>query len=176
MDYFPDKFVDVSGKELTRDEAIGGYKVVIVVYSAAWWPGCTPFKANLKEIYGKVNEGGAKNLQVVIISGDKDQGGYAKTMDGAPWVGVPLGADTTGIAAKVPCTGYPTPGVINGTTGAVIDPDAFGKVSMDTVNGWIAQCSWASRPSWNCIRDKLVIKINKLDGLVHLAQIWCRMD
>ena len=62
MDYFPDKFVDVGMKELTREEAIGGYKLVMVVYTANWWPGCTPFKANLKEIYGKINAEGAKNL------------------------------------------------------------------------------------------------------------------
>lgn len=62
MDFIPDKLVDSSGKEYTRDEAVGGYKVVIIVYSADWWPGCKPFKANLKEIYGKVNAGGAKNL------------------------------------------------------------------------------------------------------------------
>lgn len=51
-------------------------------------------------------------------------------MDGAPWYAIPLGSTAKhSINGKVPCTGFPTPGVINGTTGAVIDPDCFGKVS-----------------------------------------------
>ena len=41
--------------------------------------------------------------------------------------------------AKVPCTGYPTPGVVNGKTGAVIDPDVFGKVEEGSLDNWLAQ-------------------------------------
>ena len=49
-------------------------------------------------------------------------------MEGMPWVALPFGADKGSISEKVPCTGYPTPGVINAATGAVIDADCFGKV------------------------------------------------
>ena len=61
MDYFPESYVNAAGEAVGKD-AIMGYKLVIVVYSASWWPGCTPFKNNLKEIYGKINAGDAKNL------------------------------------------------------------------------------------------------------------------
>ena len=46
-----------------------------------------------------------------------------------PWVAIPMDADKSKIEAKVPNTGYPTPGIINGITGAVINPDVFGKVN-----------------------------------------------
>ena len=86
-----------------------------------------------------MNADGAKNLQVVIISGDKDADGFGKTTDGMPWVAIPLGGDKGGVEQKVPCTGYPTPGIINGVTGEVFDPDAFGKVSEASMNEWLAK-------------------------------------
>ena len=36
MDYFPDNYVDGSGKAMTKADAIEGYKLVMVVYSASW--------------------------------------------------------------------------------------------------------------------------------------------
>jgi hypothetical protein len=47
----------------------------------------------LKEIYGKLNADGAKNLQVVLISGDQDQDGFNKSAAEMPWVAIPLGGD-----------------------------------------------------------------------------------
>ena len=94
----------------------------------------------MKGFYNEWNAGGAKNLQVVVVSGDRDADGFNASMADMPWVAVPLGSDTAGIAAKVPCTGYPTPGVVNGATGAVIDADVFGKVSADSFKEWSAKC------------------------------------
>ncbi len=63
MDWLGDKFVDAAGKEMTREEAIGGYNLVMILYSASWWGGCTPFKNNLKQFYKSWNkEGTEKNL------------------------------------------------------------------------------------------------------------------
>lgn len=56
----------------------------------------------------------------MIFSGDRDEKGYQSTMGTDPWVFVPyndLAARKNSIGAKVPCTGYPTPGVVNGKTG-----------------------------------------------------------
>ena len=36
MDFLGDKFVDAAGKEITRDDAVGGYALVMVLYSASW--------------------------------------------------------------------------------------------------------------------------------------------
>ena len=57
-------------------------------------------------------------------------------MDGAPWVALDFGADSYALAAMVPCTGYPTPGVIDGD-GNVINPDVFGKVFEGSIDEWL---------------------------------------
>ena len=44
-------------------------------------------------------------LEVVIVSGDRDANGFKKTMDGFPWVAVPFGEKRPAIEAAVPCTG-----------------------------------------------------------------------
>ena len=53
-----------------------------------------------------------------------------------PWVALPFGADKTAIEAKIPCTGYPTPGIINGSNGNVVNPDVFGKVNEGSFAEW----------------------------------------
>ena len=61
-------------------------------------------------------------------------------MDGVPWVALPEGSQERTILSKiVPCTGYPTPGIICGDTGKLIDADVFGKVSVDSIQGWLAK-------------------------------------
>ena len=58
-----------------------------------------------------------------------------------PWVGIPFGekegAGCKALSEAVPCTGFPTPGILNGTTGAVIDPDCFGKVDQANYDNWM---------------------------------------
>ena len=51
-------------------EVIEGYKLVLVVDSASWWGGCTPFKAKVLELYNAANASDPKTMQVVIRSGD----------------------------------------------------------------------------------------------------------
>ncbi len=95
----------------------------------------------MKTFYNAWNANGQKNLQVIVISGDSDANGFNNSMATMPWVALPLkSAEAAILADKVPCTGYPTPGVINGLTGAVIDPDVFGKVVMESLAGWLANC------------------------------------
>ena len=36
MEWIGDKFVDAAGKELTRDEAIGGYDLVMILHMGSW--------------------------------------------------------------------------------------------------------------------------------------------
>ena len=91
----------------------------------------------MKNLYNGWNAS-EKNIQVVIVSGDKDQGGFDATMRDAPWVALPLGVEKAAYEAKIPCTGYPTPGIINAATGAVIEADAFGKVSEEHYQQWLA--------------------------------------
>ena len=72
------------------------------------------------------------------MSGDQNEDGFKSTMNGMPWVAIPFGSDKSKYEAVIPCTGYPTPGVINGATGAVIEADAFGKVNAGSLDQWMA--------------------------------------
>lgn len=129
MEFLGTSFVNAEGAALDAS-CVTGYKLLMVVHTASWWPGCTPFKAALKDSYNEWNANGAKNIQVVVVSGDKNQEGFDASMNGMPWVAIPYGTKVATIDDKVPCTGYPTPGVVNGTTGDVIDADVFGKVDQ----------------------------------------------
>lgn len=60
-DFLGTEFVDKDNKACGADMVVG-HKMIMVVYSASWWPGCIPFKENLKTIYGQLNEGGKKEL------------------------------------------------------------------------------------------------------------------
>ncbi len=86
----------------------------------------------MKKIYDAWNKGGAKNLQVIVISGDKEAEGFKESIDGMPWVALPLKSEASSkLQALVPCKGYPTPGIIDGKTGAVIVADVFEKLYKD---------------------------------------------
>ena len=62
-------------------------------------------------------------------------------MKDMPWVALPLKSEEASIlTALIPCTGYPTPGIINGSTGAVINADVFGKVHNDSLSEWLSHC------------------------------------
>ena len=92
----------------------------------------------MKNLYEEVNAGDAKNLQVVVISGDKDEAGFNASMAGMPWVALPFGnKGSDELKALVPCTGYPTPGILKGD-GTVINADAFGADFADQVRAAIA--------------------------------------
>ena len=125
LEFLGEKFKTADGSDVSAEEAVGGYKLILVLYTASWWPGCTPFKAGLKNAYEELNADGAKAVQVVVVSGDQNDDGWKSSMDGAPWVALPLG-EKADIESKVPCTGYPTPGIVNGETGEVLNADAFG--------------------------------------------------
>lgn len=43
--------------------------------------------------------------RVFLQSGDRDAGGFTRTMDGLPFVAVPLGDKRPAIEDAVPCTG-----------------------------------------------------------------------
>ncbi len=62
MEWIGDKFVDAKGKELTRQEAIGDYEHVMILYTASWCGGCTNFKNNMKNYYASWNKNNAKKL------------------------------------------------------------------------------------------------------------------
>ena len=54
-------------------------------------------------------------------------------MNDVPWVALPFGAHKRKYKAKIPCDGYPTPGVISGRTGNVIRENVFNRVNEDSL-------------------------------------------
>jgi len=66
--------------------------------------------------------------------------GYKKTTSGMPWIAVKHGETEImeNISKKVECTGYPTPGIINGLTGAIINADAHGSTDTESLRKVLA--------------------------------------
>ena len=66
--------------------------------------GCGAVCQNSKAFYEALNKD-EPNLEVVIVSGDRNEAGFQKTMSGFPWVAVPFGEKRPAIESAVPCTG-----------------------------------------------------------------------
>mmetsp|Transcript_29012 Transcript_29012/g.40805 ORF Transcript_29012/g.40805 Transcript_29012/m.40805 type:complete len:96 (-) Transcript_29012:41-328(-) len=93
---------------------------------------------------GKYNTDG-RVIEVIVVSGDSDKAGFLKTMEGYDWLAIPfdeLKARKADIEKHVPCTGYPTPGVINAQTGKVLNEDAYEEINSNpkAFDGWLAEC------------------------------------
>ena len=143
---------DKAGNDVAAS-TLNDYKLVMIVFTASWWGGCKPFKENLKKYYEEWNAT-EKQIQVVMVSGDSDEAGYKSSMDGCNWLCVPFKGDSSEIEKKVPCTGYPTPGIVK-IDGTVIEADAFGKVSLEALDGWLnkwAKLFWKIRQSFLLFR------------------------
>ena len=66
-----------------------------------------------------------------MISGDGDEAGYQQTIKDSGFFSLPLKSDIQpSVEARFKCTGYPTPIILNGATGEIIDPDAYGKTDL----------------------------------------------
>lgn len=78
------------------------------------------------------------NLEVVVVSGDRDKAGFDSTMRGMPFVAVPFEEKRDSIEKHIPCGGYPTPGVVNAKTGKVIHPDVFEQLTKENIMSWVA--------------------------------------
>ena len=74
-----------------------------------------------------------------MVSGDRDQTGFAKTMKNAHFNAVPF--DPTLIAAiraKHTVDHWPHPVILNGKTGEVIERNAWGKTDVNSLKAMIA--------------------------------------
>ena len=58
----------------------------------------------MKGFYAELNREGCQ-LEVVVVSGDRDEQGFKRTMEGLPFVAVPFGNQRPAIEDAVPCTG-----------------------------------------------------------------------
>ena len=74
---------------------------------------------------------------MIAISYDETLEEYYDTLEGAPWVALPLGMANDAIDSLVTCTGWPTIGVINGYTGAIIKRDCGDRVDHASFTKWL---------------------------------------
>ena len=91
----------------------------------------------------------AKNIQVVLRSGDRSDDQFKNSITGAtegqtmPWVAAPYPVNAAPFKEKIPNKYLPHVGIINGTTGEVIELDAKEAVSSeseDAFKSWLDKC------------------------------------
>ena len=59
------RLLDCKANDLKTVECLAGYKIIIVLHTVDWCPGCREFKQDLIKYYNKYNKDGQKYLQVV---------------------------------------------------------------------------------------------------------------
>lgn len=106
-------------------------KVVGLYFSAHWCPPCRGFTPALAEFYTK--HAGAKKLEIVFVSSDRDQKSFDDYFGSMPWLA--LGYDDReakeALSGKYGVRGIPTFVLIDGDSGEVICQNARGNVSSD---------------------------------------------
>ena len=74
-----------------------------------------------------------------MVSGDRDDSGFAKTMKNAHFIAVPYDKNQlASIRTKYPPDHWPHPVVFNGKTAEVMIRNAWGKLSVESLNTMIA--------------------------------------
>ena len=85
-----------------------------------------------------------KIVEVLLVSGDRDESGFRKTVTGFPWLAVPFGElreRRRSIEKFIPCTGYPTPAIVNAKTGEILSADAFDESwDISLIDKYLANC------------------------------------
>jgi len=79
--------VDKAGVVVDSKEALEG-KVKMIYFSAHWCPPCRRFTPELVSTYEKLKAGG-KALEVVFVSGDREEAGFKEYLDSMPWLAIP---------------------------------------------------------------------------------------
>ena len=63
---------DYDNVEISAEEALVGYKYILILYTSSWCPGCRHFNDTLKDCYVEWNKDGERNIQVILVSCDRD--------------------------------------------------------------------------------------------------------
>mmetsp|Transcript_14023 Transcript_14023/g.19502 ORF Transcript_14023/g.19502 Transcript_14023/m.19502 type:complete len:157 (+) Transcript_14023:42-512(+) len=83
---FPDGLIDDKGNQIPVESLKG--KLVALYFSASWCPPCRAFSPVLAEFQKKHSE----EIQVVLVSLDRDDASFKKYIQGKPWATVPYGS------------------------------------------------------------------------------------
>jgi thiol-disulfide isomerase/thioredoxin len=121
------------------EDALAGTKLLLLYASAHWCGPCRKFTPQLANLYQQVQKNYPPyTLEVVFLSCDHDEAGFASYFSSMPWKAVPFdeeGGVREKILSWIKVTGIPRLVVVNASTGAIIEDNAVGK-PMD-VSLWL---------------------------------------
>mmetsp|Transcript_119914 Transcript_119914/g.274751 ORF Transcript_119914/g.274751 Transcript_119914/m.274751 type:complete len:281 (-) Transcript_119914:171-1013(-) len=122
------KFFLGKAGDIPADSVAG--KVKLLYFSAHWCPPCRAFTPQLAAAYATWKEKGL-NVEVIFVSGDRDEGRFEEYFGEMPWVAVPFeDKRRQKWNQDFEVTGIPTVVVLD-TDNSVINKDARGAISVD---------------------------------------------
>ena len=141
---FSDGTSKVGGNQTTAGSCLSSEtKILMIYFSMHNCPPCREFTPLLVELYNEHNSN-SKQMEVVFMSGDQDQGKYTEYFGEMPWLALPFKDARVKPAAKhFKVKGLPRLVVINAKTGASICEDAVGIVTQQgpvIIEEWLESC------------------------------------
>jgi len=117
-----------AGKEVATGTLTG--RVVGVYFSAHWCPPCREFTPLLSKVYRRAKEKG-KSLDIVFLSGDRDEASFNEYFASMPWHAVPFSNPVPKqvLSQTFRVKGIPALVLLDGS-GGILDVDAKSKVMM----------------------------------------------
>jgi len=95
-----------SGGDVNTTEALSGKTAVALYFSAHWCPPCRGFTPQLAGWY--TSDLKAKGLEVVFVTGDRDEAAFNEYFGEQPWLALPYGSDVIdGLTRSSKCRGFP---------------------------------------------------------------------
>ena len=117
-------------KPVPLADALGGKEFILLYASAHWCPPCKKFTPMLANWYK-----GQTNAEVVFLSCDHDESGFASYYKDMPWVAVSFDDDAREkLLAHIRVQGIPRLVVLDGKTGLILVDNAVGQ-KLD-INQW----------------------------------------
>jgi len=138
------QFIETKNGKKETAAIVTGKKFVLVYFSAHWCPPCRRFTPMLAETYKKYGNG---DIEVVFVSGDRDQGSFDEYFAEMPWTAVPFTdrEQEQKLSKKFNIQGIPTLIVLNGEGQLVTEDGRSAVQSTQDLHKCVA--SWASPPS-----------------------------
>merc|ERR1719502_1404686 len=135
-------------------------------FSAHWCPPCRGFTPQLADWYQKDLK--AKDLEVVFVSSDRDEGAFKEYFGEQPWTALPFAARDikAKLSKKYKVQGIPSFVILDGETAETITRDGRSAVAEDPSG---ANFPWKPPTIWEALGDEV------LDGTegdsVSIAQL-----
>jgi len=143
-----DGLVDLVGEHLLASGGVGnlaptrgllaGAKVIALYFSASWCGPCQVFTPKLKRARDEIRSAVGSQFEVVFVSSDAEEAGFAKYRAKMPWPAVPYLVEEErreALAERLGATSLPCLVLVDGTTGEVIRRDA-GEAVVGTPEGY----------------------------------------